>query len=131
MRVYIAGRFGRREEFRKYGKELEAAGHASVSSWLYSDEPDEDAGNMPASERSDFAVKNMQDVAKCHVLFAFTEEEGAKGASRGGRHVEFGAALAMNKEVFVIGPRENLFHYLPGLPQCETFDEALEALERF
>lgn len=34
-------------------------------------------------------------------------------ASRGGRHVEFGMALALGKRVIVVGPRENVFHLLP------------------
>ena len=30
----------------------------------------------------------------------------------GGRHVEFGLALAQGKRVIIVGPRENVFHYL-------------------
>jgi hypothetical protein len=37
----------------------------------------------------------------------------------GGRHVEFGLALAHGKRVFVVGPRENVFHYL--LPDSQIF----------
>jgi hypothetical protein len=37
----------------------------------------------------------------------------------GGRHVEFGLALAQGKRVIVVGPRENVFHYL--LPESQVF----------
>jgi hypothetical protein len=47
---------------------------------------------------------------------------GGKGridSGRGGRHVEFGAAVATGKRLIVVGHRENLFHHLPGV---EFFD---------
>jgi hypothetical protein len=37
----------------------------------------------------------------------------------GGRHVEFGLALAQGKRVIIVGPRENVFHYL--LPDSQVF----------
>jgi hypothetical protein len=37
----------------------------------------------------------------------------------GGRHVEFGLALAQGKRVIIVGPRENVFHYL--LPDAQIF----------
>ena len=35
------------------------------------------------------------------------------------RHVEFGLALAQDKGVIIVGPRENVFHYL--LPDSQMF----------
>jgi hypothetical protein len=37
------------------------------------------------------------------------------GGGKGGRHVEFGLAVAAGKRLVVIGPRENVFHCLPGV----------------
>lgn len=48
--------------------------------------------------------------------------------SRGGRHVEFGMALAMDKRLVVVGPRENVFHLLPAVEQFDTWPLALAAL---
>ena len=42
----------------------------------------------------------------------FFSEPSDKAVRRGGRHVEFGFAMAGNKPIFVIGPKENIFHYL-------------------
>ena len=33
--------------------------------------------------------------------------------TRGGRHVEFGLAVADEKRIILVGPRENVFHFLP------------------
>ena len=62
------------------------------------------------------------------MLIAFSEEPRAGGASRGGRHVEFGLALAWGKGVVVVGPRENVFHTLPQVEHFWRWPEALSAL---
>lgn len=135
MKIYLASRFGRRDEMREYEKELKNAGHVCTANWLWAEEPDErDGGGMRAisdEDKARYAIVDMEDVAKSDVLVAFTEAPGVEGGSRGGRHVEFGAALAFNKEVLIVGPRENIFHYLPGLRQFDSFDKALKALEAF
>lgn len=46
------------------------------------------------------------------LVVSFTEAEDAP-ASRGGRHVSFGVALALGKRLVVVGHRENVFHTLP------------------
>jgi hypothetical protein len=51
-------------------------------------------------------------------VIIFTEIPNATPAT-GGRHVEFGLALAQGKRVIVVGPRENVFHYL--LPDSQIF----------
>ena len=55
----------------------------------------------------------------------FFAEEPSAPYSRGGRHVEFGYALATGKKVRVIGPEENVFHGLPGIAHYKSFDEWL------
>ena len=42
-------------------------------------------------------------------------------STRGGRHAEFGIALALGKRVIVIGPRENVFHALPAVERYESW----------
>lgn len=127
MRIYLAGRFSRRDEFISYIPLLEADGHTNGSRWL-TEETDSTQRAVTDQQRENWAVMEMQDIAKCHVLIAFTEEPGVEGGARGGRHVEFGAAIAMEKPVVIVGPRENLFHYLPGIPQFDTIQKALNAL---
>jgi hypothetical protein len=46
-------------------------------------------------------------------------------STRGGKHVELGAALAMDMPVYLIGPRSNIFHHHLLVTQVwETADAA-------
>jgi hypothetical protein len=95
------------------------------------------------AEGASWADEDLEDVLRCDVLVAFTDGprivceqcEGTgrlecdgqpydcyvcKGTGgdprpwqRGGRHVEFGLALAWSKHLIVAGPREHVFHWLP------------------
>lgn len=53
----------------------------------------------------------------------------AAKASRGGRHVEYGIALALEKAVIVVGPQENIFHLLPQVEHYPDWPAYLEALD--
>lgn len=56
------------------------------------------------------------------------------GRNRGGRHVEYGLALASHlsvpqtKYVVICGPAENVFHTLPQVPRFATFLEVVAHL---
>lgn len=122
MRIYQAGMFARRDEFVENIALMEQAGHSNGARWLTDETNMEGASD---EERQRFAIMDMEDVAKCELVIAYTEEGEGPGTGRGGRHVEFGAAIAMNKEVVIVGPRENVFHYLPGLMAFDTLEDAL------
>ena len=47
-------------------------------------------------------------------------------STTGGRHVEVGIALAHRIPVFIIGPRENVFHYPSDVHQYSTWEAFLE-----
>jgi len=124
-RVYLAGRFSRRDEFKTLADAIIAAGHEVTSRWLYSDDHHLklDRGQLPAVA----AVRDLEDVRAATVCIAFTEEpESPQG--RGGRHVELGAALALGIRVIVVGDPEHIFHLLPDVLQVDSADNALAAL---
>lgn len=50
--------------------------------------------------------------------------------ARGGRHVEFGMALARRQLTIVVGPVENVFHTMAAF-RFDTFDECLSMLSAF
>lgn len=77
-----------------------------------------------AELRAKFAMDDWEDVTSAHLVINFTEPP-RSNASRGGRHVEFGIALSRGARVIVVGPRENLFHWLPWVEQCDTWEQAL------
>jgi hypothetical protein len=144
MRVYLAARYSRRVELCGYREELSEVGIAVTSNWL--DGPRQRAiagkvlgerdeaiieaggGALEAIElRRLCAVQDTADVAAADTFVTFTEPPDAS-ASRGGRHVEFGLALATHKRIVVIGPVENVFHALTEVERFDTWDDALAHL---
>lgn len=141
--VYLSSRFARRDELRGYRAELLDAGFAVTSSWLDSTDaidpstgravaPD---GTHPEHEASAarMAKLDLAEVVGARVVVAFTDPPGALGASRGGRHVELGAALALahleaRARIYVVGPREHVFHWHPVVTHCETWLACLTAI---
>jgi hypothetical protein len=114
MKFFLSARYSRRDELRLIRTDLCSRGHEVTSRWLDVSSRDRDplgSSAAPPPDRAEFAVKDLHDVAACDCLIAFTEPPRSDG--RGGRHVEYGAALAMGKRVVVVGYRENLFHEHP------------------
>jgi len=115
------------------------------------------------AEGSGWAAEDVEDVARCEVLVAFADGpkiacwqcegtgqlycdgkpypcflcNGTGGETRawqrGGRHVEFGLALAQGKHLILVGQPENVFHHLPQvrvIPEVgERCADLLAALE--
>jgi hypothetical protein len=119
--VYIAAAFGRREEMRHYSEELALAGHNCTSTWVFDDDSDDPRVLM------ENALRDLHDVCDADTIVLFTETPKA-GYMTGGRHTEFGYAYANGKRCCLIGPRENIFHHLPGVEQFDTWAKFLEAL---
>lgn len=80
-----------------------------------------------AKLREHFAKGAFFDVLSCDLLIAFTEVP-RSGHSRGGRHVELGIALGTMKQVWIVGPRENVFCWLPEVKHHEDFASLLADL---
>jgi hypothetical protein len=118
MRIYIASRYDRRFEMLGVAATLMRAGHDVTSRWI------EGRGGDPELVA---ALEDLADVARADCLVSFTEEpnRGVAWAARGGRHVEFGVAVALQKRLCVVGPRENIFHHLP---RVETYAGVAELL---
>ena len=123
-RIYIAARYGRRAEMVEAARQLEALGHEVVSRWIYGEHEAIDA-TATVEERRLWALEDVADIDRAQMLVSFTEEPGAAGGGRGGRHVETGYALGCGKLVEVVGPTENVFHTLPQVRRWETWGECL------
>ena len=139
MKIYLAARYSRRAELLVYAGQLREAGHEVTSTWLQGEHQlanrHNTAGAVEAATDTvpmvaqPFALADYADVWAADVVVSFTEAP-RSGASRGGRHVEFGLALAWNKSVVIVGPRENVFHTLPQVVRLNDFQEAWEWLGR-
>jgi len=139
MKIYLAARYSRREELAAYRTELEALGHTVQARWLNGENGDalvegtlrsgeqlseHEQTERAAALRTKFALDDWEDVNAAELVINFTEPPRSK-ANRGGRHVEYGIALANKARVIVVGHRENIFHWLPVVEFCATWDEAL------
>lgn len=120
--VYLSARFARKDELRGYRDALAAAGIQCTARWLDGEPQD----------LADIAAMDREDVLRADVLVAFSEEPVEFSpypfASRGGRHVEFGMALATGKVCVVVGPREPVFHHARDVRVCATWDECVAML---
>lgn len=113
MKIYLASRFDHAELMRTYKIYLENMYSISITSrWIH--EPDE----ISLEER---ALEDFVDVFCADALLFFSEKPG--DSRKGGRHVEYGIALALDKIIWVIGPKENIFHYIPQVKHYDSFEE--------
>lgn len=112
--IYIASLFSRREEMEGYANKLEEAGFTITSRWVY--------GGEEGKTNEEIAIFDLDDVDDADLVLNFTLPYGTmfKG---GGRCVEFGYAVGTNKEVVLVGERENVFHWLPEVKQYDTLDQ--------
>ncbi len=146
MRIYLAARYSRREELCIYRDELIKAGHDVRARWLNGEHQinetgapignqgealvEGDGGGTSAEAhalRTQFAQDDWEDVNAAELVISFTEAPRSK-ANRGGRHVEYGIALANRSRVIVVGHRENIFHWLPQVEFFPTWQEAAASL---
>ena len=131
MKIYLAARYSRHNELQTYAKNLMMQGHDVTSRWIWGNHQIDDKGlsaEAQRSERNRFAQEDFDDLMKADIVISFTEIPRSSN-SRGGRHVEFGIALATNKQCIVVGPRENIFHCLPGVKVVENMIEAERMIE--
>jgi nucleoside 2-deoxyribosyltransferase len=108
LTVYIAAPYPARRYAQAVMRLLELEDIGVTSTWLTQDEDTSDA-----TARLDLA-----DVARADVLVALNEPEYSTMGT-GGRHVEFGYALALGKPIVLVGVRTNVFHFLRDLHHCE------------
>ena len=123
MKIYLAAQYRRREELCRYREELHNRGFLVTSRWLNGDHhmPDHSPSDYQHAENQRFAKEDLEDLELADVVISFTEPA-RTGPSRGGRHVEFGYAQALEKICAVVGHRENVFHFLPNVVFFPAWD---------
>ena len=138
-KIYLAARYSRREELCGYRAELRELGFEVTSRWLdgahqISDtgeplgEVGERAVERGVASAAHFAIEDFTDLVRCDICVSFTEPP-RSSANRGGRHVEFGVAIAEAKRLMVVGYRENVFHWLPKVEFFESWRDCRTVLE--
>lgn len=125
MRVYLAARFSRKAEMQAVAERLNALGTYVVTSrWI-----DGSHRKTDSEELAQFAAEDLQDIDGSDGLIAYMESP-ESGYQSGGRHVEFGYAIARDMWIAVIGEPENVFHLLSD-GQVERFDSLDAMLEAY
>ncbi len=131
MKAYLAAQYARRDELREHKTILEPLGIEVTSRWLEEQEPlNSHMGEKPDAWYVETATIDLEDVDRADAVIFFSENPRI-GVPRGGRHVEFGYALGTNKVVYVIGPKENVFHYIERVYHFETLSEFIEAFKKY
>jgi hypothetical protein len=121
--VYLAAQYERKEEMRHYRNALNALGVRVSSRWIASNDQIEGLDAETLAEEhwmgTAQALLDIEDVRSADTFIMFTS-----GLGRGGHHTEFGMAMAMGKNIILIGKRENVFHCLSWIqvfPNWEAF----------
>ena len=138
MKIYLAGKYSRKEELIGYAKELAELGHSVVSSWLWTSLDDPQAKEVEVATESVpqlagevFALWDMIDLYNADMLVSFTEPVRGENKDRGGRHVELGVALARGMMIIIVGPRENVFYCHPDVEAVATWEDAKKMLSQY
>ena len=120
--LYIAGRYSRRDEFRQVRDKLKARGYYITARWLDENEPlNSQMGEKCSEWYFQTQGADLIDIFRADAVLFFSEDP-LVGTPRGGRHVEFGYALGLLKPIYVIGPRENVFHYNSLVSHYESLE---------
>lgn len=128
MKIYLAARYSRFPEMQVYAEELRRLKIEVTSRWIKGDQDIRASGNAHKPHYSRlWAEEDLEDLHAADCVVSFTEgpEAVSGSASKGGRFVEFGLALALHKRVIVVGPKENVFHYLPTVEMFERWEDFL------
>lgn len=112
MRIYIAAPYPERKRAVEVGRQLEQMGHQVTSRWLTIFDQEGHYG----------AMMDLEDIIACDVLLALNAEEWRNKGS-GGRHIEFGYALALGRSLVILGARTSIFHHLHGVRCIERVED--------
>lgn len=124
-KVYLAARYGRKDELLEYASDL--LHFYCTSRWLVVHERAASDELPSSAEQLLWATEDLQDIEEADIVICFTEKKDSK-YSRGGRHVEAGFAIASGKPVICVGPAENIFYALPQVTLVENWLEAVKVL---
>ena len=106
-KIYVGASYPRIEEAKALKIELEKLGYDIVSSWLLSDNEGYDTSSTEHLRMC--AIRDFEEIEAANSFVCLTD--GEEQLTHGGRHTELGIALALKKDIWLIGPRESVFHY--------------------
>lgn len=114
-KIYLAAPFEWINRMKGYAQQLQVLGHEVTSRWLAeqdkggeTDLTDEDGGTkLDKKELAiSYGIRDLRNIIACDTLVEFNP---GKAMIRNTRIAELGAALALGKQVIVIGPENPKF----------------------
>lgn len=119
IKVYIAAPYPERALAVKTMQRLEWQDIEVTSRWLK-------GGDALTDE---WARNDLDDVARADVLLALNPI-GYSNMGTGGRHVELGYAIALNKAIVLVGERTNIFHYLSNIKVLDGAEDLVKQIKK-
>jgi hypothetical protein len=152
MKAYIASFFADKDRVAARAEELKGLGIECTMRWPYETAPhNSNIKDFPDEYFRETAVFDLEDILAADVLVMTVPndtqlvDQPIRSMARGGRHFEFGfmyglmMAALKQRELVLLGPRENVFHFLdgksvtarfPAIKQFDNWEQVLEYLNR-
>lgn len=125
-RAYLSARYSRYKEMQLIASDMRQVGWEIISSWIGGNhhvlEQAKDAEDFERRMRL-VAEEDLRDLARADALVFIGETPGPYEG--GGRFFELGWAFARNMDVYVIGPRQIIFEWLPQVKHYESLSDFL------
>lgn len=106
MKIYLASQFKEQETMIQWSILLREHNHFITSRWLFATEELTNTSNA-----YDAAKVDLEDIDEAECLISSTLNRGELFTG-GGRHIEYGYALAKRKKLINVGGFESVFHNL-------------------
>jgi nucleoside 2-deoxyribosyltransferase len=121
--VYLAAGYDQQERMRGYRKILEDRREIIITSrWIdvkESNPMQEEAIAADKEGAANYCRVDLDDIDRADIFIMFTDSP----STSGGRHTELGYALAREKVIIVVGPRENIFQAGEAVIHFATWDD--------
>ncbi len=127
-KIYVSATFARMMEARQIAERLIAEGHEITSTWVYQVLPNQNNPVQPGKAK-EYGDRDLEETLKSTLLIQLTGDPKDIVPTGGGRHIEFGIALAKQIPIIIIGPRENVFHHIEGVMVVASVYEAINCLQ--
>ena len=114
MKIYVACHS--KEIANEIVEELKNLGHDVVSTWHYGEF--RSTCDCTNEERAKIAMRDYNQIKDCDILILISGLDKYSG----GKFVEAGIAIGLDKEVVVIGHRENMLMYLDCISVFDSVD---------
>jgi nucleoside 2-deoxyribosyltransferase len=130
MKIYIASSYKNYKEVLELAEKLRAIGVTPLCAWASTEHASTQIGKDLAlsadnAVNSNEASRDLAEIDEAAVVLLLSN--GVPSVS-GGMHFECGYAHGLGKQIYVLGKRSTVFHWLYGVTQFDTFEELVEWL---